>query len=117
VPIITLDVSNGFGLGLWLRLAADRISVSRLNSGGNRKDVPIQGSPKVWRPMQPGCIVSIKPKEKGGTSTPGLEFWTGVSLLHSNGKGTAGDFDFNLLFYRRMQAIPWKPCVHRLWQP
>lgn len=89
---------NGFTLGLWLRLAADKISASRLSSSGDREDVPIASSPKPWRPMAPGFIVSIKTKEKGGTTTPGVEFWTDVSLLHSNGAASAGDFDFNWLF-------------------
>lgn len=89
---------NGFTLGLWLRLAADKISASRLTSSGNREEVPIAGSPRPWRPLGPGFMVSIKTKEKSGTTTPGLEFWTDVSLLHSNGAASAGDFDFNWLF-------------------
>jgi hypothetical protein len=91
-----------FALGLRLGLTKDATNASRLDSNGNLSLLPLKG----WVPDGLGFIAAITAKEKGGTTTPGLEFWADVSLLHSNDAGASGDFNFDWLFSRSNTADP-----------
>ncbi|MCP3404463.1 hypothetical protein [Bradyrhizobium sp. CCGB01] len=108
------STGSQFALGIWLELTASAVIASRLNSDGSvstlkpadivitraNPDGSVSPVPPaaVLVPTDPGFILSIKAREKAGVNTVGLCFWADVSLLHSKGAGTSGDFDFDWLF-------------------